>query len=154
MTDVWPDLAGRIDGKVHTLPVRVYYEDTDFSGVVYHANYLRYCERGRSDFLRLLGVVHSELYDGEKDAERLGFAVRDMEIDFIKPARIDDVLEVRTRFRSLGRARFHLGQDIYRGADKLFGATLTAVVIDGSGRPRRLPGDMIAAFSEFLPAPA
>lgn len=152
MTDAWPDLAGRIDGKVHRLPVRVYYEDTDFSGVVYHANYLRYCERGRSDFLRLIGVSHSELHGGEDAAERRGFAVKDMEIGFIKPARIDDVLEVHTCFAGIGRARFHLGQDIYRGEEKLFGATLTAVVIDGTGRPQRLPGDMVAAFSEFLPS--
>ena len=69
MTDAWPDLAGRMNGKTHVLPVRVYYEDTDFSGVVYHANYLRYCERGRSDFLRLIGVSHSELHNRD-DAAR------------------------------------------------------------------------------------
>lgn len=150
MTDTWPDLAGRIDGKTHVLPVRVYYEDTDFSGVVYHANYLRYCERGRSDFLRLIGVSHSELHDRDEASEQRGFAVKDMAIEFVKPARIDDVLEVRTRFTGLGRARFHLAQDISRGEEKLFGATLTAVVIDGSGRPRRLTEEMTAAFSTFL----
>ena len=150
MSDAWPDLAGRIDGKTHRFPVRVYYEDTDFSGVVYYANYLRYCERGRSDFLRLIGVIHSELYDREDPAERRGFAIKDMNLEFTRPARIDDVLEVHTRFTGLGRARFHLAQDIFRGDEKLFGATLTAVVIDGTGRPRRLTEDMVAAFSGYL----
>ena len=76
--------------------------------------------------------------------------MKDMVIDFVRPARIDDVLEVRTRFTGLGRARFHLAQDIYRGSEKLFSATLTAVVIDGSGRPRRLTERMTATFSAFL----
>ena len=152
MSDAWPDLAGRIEGDVHKLAVRIYYEDTDFSGLVYHANYLRYCERGRSDFLRLIGVVHHELHDRETPSERLGFAVRDMKIDFIKPARIDDVIEVHTRFGGIKGARFELAQDVYRQDDKLFGATLTAVVIDGTGRPRRLPVDMARKFSRFAPA--
>ena len=154
MADAWPDLAGRIEGRVHKLAVRVYYEDTDFSGVVYHANYLRYCERGRSDFLRLLGVRHRELHEREDVSDRLGFAVKDMAIDFIKPARIDDVIEVHTRFAGLGRARFHLKQDIFRGDEKLFGATLTAVMLDGTGRPRRLPADVLGAFSAVFSSPA
>ena len=62
MVDKWPDIAGRIEGSVHLLPIRVYYEDTDFSGFVYHANYLKFCERGRSDFLRLIGIHHHELH--------------------------------------------------------------------------------------------
>lgn len=150
MTETWPDLAGRIDGKVHSLPVRIYYEDTDFSGIVYHANYLRYCERGRSDFLRLIGVEHHALFDHEDAARRFGFAIKDMAIDFVKPARIDDVIEVRTHFVSVRGARFELAQDIYRQDEKLFAATLTAVVIDGNGRPRRLPVEMKQIFAEFI----
>jgi acyl-CoA thioester hydrolase len=134
---------------MHRLAVRIYYEDTDFSGVVYHANYLRYCERGRSDFLRLLGISHRELHKGEEAAERMGFAVKDMEIDFVKPARIDDIVEVHTRFSGLGRARFHLEQEIVREGDSLFTAKLTAVLVDGRGRPRRLPADMVEKFSAF-----
>src|SRR5688572_17964045 len=79
----WSELAGRIEGKKHVLPVRVYYEDTDFSGVVYHASYLRFCERGRSDCLRLLGIHHHELQAGG-----LSFVVRRMVCDFIGPALI------------------------------------------------------------------
>lgn len=150
MTEAWPDLAGRIEGKIHRLAVRVYYEDTDFSGIVYHANYLRYCERGRSDFLRLLGVSHRELHDGEAAAHRLGFAVRDMAIDFVKPARIDDVVEVHTRFSGLKGARFFLAQDVLRDGEKLFCATLTAVLLDGNGRPRRLPREMVHVFTPLI----
>lgn len=148
--DRWPDLAGRIEGCVHRLPVRIYYEDTDFSGVVYHANYLRYCERGRSDFLRLIGIEHHRLYDGATPSDRLGFAIREMTSSFVKPARIDDVVEVHTRFMAVRGARFELGQDIYRQGDLLFGATLTAVVIDGTGRPCRLPEEMKLKFSDLL----
>src|SRR3990170_6674791 len=103
MTERWPDLAGRIEGKVHVLPVRVYYEDTDFSGLVYHANYLKFCERGRSDCLRLLGVHHHKL-----KAEALSFVVRRMVCDFIGPARIDEVLEVESWFVGLSGARMEI----------------------------------------------
>ena len=81
--------------------MRVYYEDTDFSGAVYHANYLKFCERGRSDCLRLLGIHHHEMHGTER--RRMGFVVRRMDCDFLRPARIDDVLEVETRFREHGR---------------------------------------------------
>ncbi len=104
MTERWPDLAGRIEGKVHVLPIRVYYEDTDFSGAVYHANYLKFCERARSDCLRLLGIHHSELQG------TAGFVVRRMVCDFLKPALIDDLLEVETRFGEFGGARMELNQ--------------------------------------------
>ena len=146
----WPDLAGRIEAGVHVLPIRIYYEDTDFSGVVYYANYLRYCERGRSDFLRLIGVEHHKLYEGELPEDRRGFAIRHMTSDFAKPARIDDVIEVRTRFVSVSGARFELAQDIYRDCDRLFGAVLTAAVIDGNGRAKRLPREMSETFLRHI----
>src|SRR5262245_15194040 len=91
MSEAWPDIAGRIEGGIHLLPIRVYFEDTDFGGVVYHANYLKFCERGRSDYLRLLGIHHHRL-------EGLSFVVRHMVCDFLKPARIDELLTVETRF--------------------------------------------------------
>ncbi|MGI9414196.1 MAG: YbgC/FadM family acyl-CoA thioesterase [Hyphomicrobiales bacterium] len=146
----WPDLAGRIEARTHILPVRIYYEDTDFSGVVYHANYLRYCERGRSDFLRLIGVEHHKLFDDARPEERRGFAVSKMTNEFVRPARIDDVIEVRTRFLRVSGARFELAQDIYRDHDRLFGATLTAAVIDGNGRPKRLSQDMRETFLQYV----
>lgn len=137
----WPDLAGRLDGGAHVLPVRVYYEDTDFSGVVYHASYLRFMERGRSDFLRLCGIHHAEL-DAGAAGERLAFAVRHMEIDFLKPARIDDVLEVRTTCREARGARLVLEQEVCRAGDALITAKVTAAVINSQGRPRRMPSEL------------
>lgn len=139
----WPDLAGRIVGNVHILPVRVYYEDTDFSGFVYHANYLKFCERGRSDCLRLLEIHHHELEANSQS----GFVVRRMNCDFLKPARIDDVLEVQTRFISAKGARMHLDQSIWRADECLFRAGVTAALIDGKGRPKRFSPEMLDAFS-------
>ncbi|MEO0810140.1 MAG: hotdog domain-containing protein, partial [Pseudomonadota bacterium] len=87
-----PDLSGRLDvdeaGRFHRLAIRVYFEDTDFSGVVYHASYLRWCERGRSDFLRLLGNNHEALFSGNTTCEPAAFVVRRMSLEFLKPARI------------------------------------------------------------------
>ena len=87
MTSDWPDLAGQIEGETHVLHIRIYFEDTDFSGRVYHARYLHFLERGRSDYLRLLGISHRELA-----VEGAAFAVRHMEIDFLKAAEIDDLV--------------------------------------------------------------
>ena len=140
MTERWPDLAGRIDGKVHILPIRVYYEDTDFSGAVYHANYLKFCERARSDCLRLLGIHHSELH------ETASFVVRRMVCDFLKPALIDNLLEVETRFVEFAGARMELIQAVRRADKKLFEAQVTVVLVDGQGRPKRLPPEMTKTF--------
>jgi len=146
----WPDLAGRIEEKRHILPVRVYFEDTDFSGLVYHANYLRYCERGRSDFLRLLGIHHNELFAGEAGGEPLAFAVKRMEIDFLRPARIDDVLQVATTTRDITGAALHLDQTVMRGNETLFTALVTAVLISPRGRPKRLPKDIRETFAAYV----
>lgn len=139
MAERWPDLSGRIEAGVHILPVRVYYEDTDFSGAVYHANYLKFCERGRSDFLRLLGIQHHRL-------NSMGFVVRRMMCEFLKPARIDDLLEVETRFQELRGARMELVQTTKRAGEVLFSAQVTVALVDGGGRPRRVPREMAAAL--------
>jgi|SRR5690242_19700966 len=140
-----PAIAGRIlDGR-HVLPVRVYYEDTDFSGIVYHANYLKFCERGRSDLLRLLGIAHREL-----DRSRLAFAVRRMTCDFLKPTRIDDLLEVVTWPVEVGGARLELGQSVQRGDATLFTAEITLALIDASGRPRRLPEALAVSLGGLM----
>ena len=141
----WPDIAGRMDGREHVLAVRVYYEDTDFSGFVYHANYIKFCERGRSDFLRLAGVHHRELHWGGSGG-RMGFVVRRMNCEFLRPATIDEVLEVRTRFLEARGARFELYQRILRDGEPVFAAAVTAALVDGAGRPKRLPEDMRAAL--------
>ena len=140
-------LVGRIDRGFHLLPVRVYYEDTDAGGVVYHANYLKFCERGRTDFLRVLGINQSELND-------LLFVVRRMDCDFRRPAKLDDLLEVRSRFLEMAGARLELDQEVRRDGEVLFQASVTAALIDRQGRPRRLPAELagrIKSLSESAP---
>jgi acyl-CoA thioester hydrolase len=138
----WPDLSGRIveddGGRRHVLPVRVYFEDTDFSGVVYHASYLRWCERGRSDFLRLLGNDHQALMAGASGREPAAFVVRRMSLEFLKPARIDEVLEVNTRVREIGAASLALSQHITRDDVMLFEAEVLIVLVSLSGKPMRI----------------
>ena len=138
----WPDLAGRLingpDGaNAHLLPVRVYFEDTDFTGVVYHATYLRWCERGRSDFLRLLGNDHQALLEG-KDGVPAAFVVRRMNLDYRKPARIDDVLEVTTLVDTMSAAILTLEQTITREGAKIFAARVEIVLVSLDGKPQRL----------------
>ena len=151
MTDAkWPDLAGRIiddaSGRRHVLPVRVYFEDTDFSGIVYHASYIRWCERGRSDFLRLLGNDHRQLIDGSSGREPAAFVVRRMGIEFLKPARIDEALEVRTRLKETGAAHLILDQRISRAGVELFTAEVMVVLVSVSGKPMRLSQAIREAF--------
>ena len=138
----WPDLAGRLDadddGRFHRLPVRVYFEDTDFSGVVYHASYVRWCERGRSDFLRLLGDDHNELLGGEDGREPSAFVVRRMSLEFLRPTKIDDILEVQTRVAEIGAATLSLNQVILLGAKPVFSAEVLVVLVSLSGKPQRL----------------
>ena len=143
MPEPWPDLSGRLAGGRHVLPVRVYFEDTDFSGVVSHASYLRFMERGRTDFLRLAGIGHGALDRGESDGgERLAFAVRRMTLEFLKPARIDDLLEVETRVAEMTGARIVLQQAVRLGDATLVTADVTVALVDGRGRVQRLPADM------------
>lgn len=126
--------AGRFEGREHRLPIRVYYEDTDFTGLVYHANYVRYFERGRSDCLRLMGIGHAELRDGDKP---MAFVVSKMGLDFLKPARIDDELVVRTLYDAVKGPRLLISQTITRGDDVLCRAAVEVVCIHMDGRPRR-----------------
>ncbi|MDQ2633997.1 MAG: tol-pal system-associated acyl-CoA thioesterase [Pseudomonadota bacterium] len=142
-------LAGGLSGELtpfgHRLLARVYYADTDFSGVVYHARYLEFLERGRSDYLRLAGVRHTELLDGQR-GEKIVWVVRRMEIDFIRPARMDDVLTVDTRTERISGARIFMAQEIRRGEEPVIAASVEAAIIGESGRPRRFPAEWIAAF--------
>jgi acyl-CoA thioester hydrolase len=138
----WPDLAGRLiadaGGRRHVLPIRVYFEDTDFSGLVYHATYLRWCERGRSDFLRLMGNDHQALIAGATGREPAAFVVRRMHLEYLKPARIDEVLEVTTRAKESTAATLVLDQRVSRGGVNLFTAEVMVVLISASGKPLRL----------------
>ncbi|CAG2182564.1 unnamed protein product [Oppiella nova] len=138
----WPDLAGRIvvdsQGRGHVLPVRVYFEDTDFSGLVYHGSYIRWCERGRSDFLRLIGNDHRALIDGSGAREPAAF--------FLKPARIDEILEVTTRVKETTAATLTLDQRIAREGVELFTAEVMVVLVSRSGKPQRLSSALRAAL--------
>lgn len=147
MTEPWPDLAGKLVPGGHVLPVRIYFEDTDFSGVVYHGSYIRFMERGRSDFVRLIGIGHTGLNDGEH-GEPLVFAVRRINIDFLKPARIDDLLEVRTLVGEMGGARLELKQSVLRGGETLVEADVTIVLVSRNGRARRIPDSVRARMDE------
>jgi len=147
MAEAWPDMAGRFRGPVHLLPVRVYYEDTDAGGVVYHARYVAFCERARSDALRLMGIHQSQLED-------LFFVVRRMTCDFLKPARLDDLLEIETRFVELGGARLELDQQVMLNGNTHFRAQVTVALVDGRGRPRRMPEKLAARFRSMLESQA
>ncbi|RZS82115.1 (3S)-malyl-CoA thioesterase [Phyllobacterium myrsinacearum] len=138
-------LAGELTSFGHRLLARVYYADTDFSGIVYHGRYLEFLERGRTDYLRLLGVHHSELADG-KHGESIVWVVRRMEIDFRGAARIDDVLTIETRTAEISGARVKMAQTIRRGDDLLISATVEAALINSAGRPRRFPAEWIKLF--------
>ena len=144
--DDWPDLAGRLQGNQHILPVRVYYEDTDFSGLVYHASYVRWCERGRTDFVRLIGLSQKTMFDGSGEADKLFFVVRRIELDYLKPATMDDVLEVVTWASEIGTASVLLEQEVRRDDVVLCRAKVTIVLINGEGRPSRLTQAMKGAF--------
>lgn len=149
MTD-WPDLAGRLEEGGHVLPVRVYYEDTDFTGIVYHGAYVQFFERARTDFLRLVGIHHSELAGGTHGVP-LAFAVRSMTLDFQKPARIDDVLLVRTNVSDLRGARVKLDQVVYRGGELLVSAAVTVAVITAQGRATRMPPILAEKLLRHVP---
>jgi acyl-CoA thioester hydrolase len=147
MAEAWPDISGRLRDGVHILPIRIYYEDTDAGGIVYHARYAVFCERARTDCLRLLGIRQSELPD-------FHFVVRRMTCDFLKPARLDDLLEVETRFLELGGARVEIGQQVMLNGNTCFRAHVTVAAVDGRGRPRRLPEMLVRSFERAgNPAP-
>jgi acyl-CoA thioester hydrolase len=152
----WPDLAGRLiedpAGRRHVLPVRVYFEDTDFSGLVYHGSYVRWCERGRSDFLRLSGGDHRRLIDGSGSSEPAAFVVRRMNFDFRKPASIDEVLEIITRVKEVGAASLTLAQTVTRQGKPLVEADVTVVLVSVSGKPLRISTALREAFGQSLTA--
>jgi acyl-CoA thioester hydrolase len=151
----WPDLSGRLvddaDGRRHVLPIRVYFEDTDFSGLVYHASYVRWCERGRSDFLRALGNDHQALLQGAAQREPAAFVVRRMALEFLKPARIDEILEVTTRVSSASAATLSLAQHISRDGVSLFTAEVMVVLLSATGKPLRLSAHLRHALQAKKP---
>jgi acyl-CoA thioester hydrolase len=138
--------GGRLDGAAHYFPVRVYYEDTDLSGIVYHANYLRWFERARSDLLRLLGI-------DQRAAQEAGegtYAVADLTIRYAAPARLDDAVIVETRAAELRAASCRLHQTARRDSELLAEQTLRVGFIGADGRPKRQPDAWRAAFATLM----
>jgi acyl-CoA thioester hydrolase len=138
---------GYFKGKTHILPIRVYYEDTDLSGVVYHANYLRYMERGRTEFFRLVGISKMAALD---DAEPTAWTLRHASLDFHRPARLEDPLEVHTTCPMLTGARMHADQKIYSGGTLLVQGRVEACIMTLGGRPRRIPDSVREKLLPYL----
>jgi acyl-CoA thioester hydrolase len=127
---------------MYNFPVRVFYEDTDFSGHVYHANYLKYCERARSAYLRDMGVDQNAMF-----AEGRAFVVRKMECEFLRPAKFDDELGVKTSLIEISGARFELSQIIKRGEEPVFSARVIVAIIGKDGRPQRIAAALKTALT-------
>ena len=148
MSATVPPLTGHLDGAIrngrHHMQIRVYYEDTDFSGVVYHASYLRFMERGRTEMLRARGIDQGAILAGDK-GERFGFAVRAMTVDFRRPARMDDLLTVETEVVEIGGASMELAQRVRRGDELLISATVRIACV-ADGRPCRIPAAIRASL--------
>lgn len=139
-------LSGRLDGVLHRFPLRVYYEDTDALGIVYYANYLKYFERARTEMLRLAGINQTEM------ANRYGmvFAVRDCGIDYRSPARLDDLIEIRSRLLEMAAATVTAGQAIWRGAEELVRLDLRVACLRRDGRPARIPAPLRQALEPYV----
>ena len=138
--------AGRFEGREHRFPVRVYFEDTDLSGVVYHANYLRYMERARSDMLRLAGIDQR----GVHDAGEGGYAVADLAIRYRAPAKLDDALLVVSRVHAVRAASVVIHQTVRRGSLVLTEAEVTAALVAPSGRPKRQPAAWVDIYNSLV----
>jgi len=133
-----------VSAIAHSFPLSVYYEDTDAAGMVYHANYLKFAERGRSEMLRSLGFGHRRL--GSEDG--VGFAVRRCSIDYLSPARLEDALVVETMLAGVGAATLSVRQQIRRDGELLADLDILVACVGSDGRPRRLPSALRAALAE------
>ena len=140
--------SGRIEAGVHVLPLRVYYEDTDAAGIVYYANWLRFLERGRTELLRLLGQEHSAL----REERGINWVVRRCTIDYLKPARLDETIEIVTSCGALRGASLDMIQEARRGAETLVRAELVVACMGEGGRPARLPLQVRTALATVTPA--
>ncbi len=139
--------SGWFEDRAFFFPLRVYYEDTDFSGIVYHANYLRFMERGRSEFLRATEISHQAMLALD---EKLVWAVRRMRIDYRKPARVEEALTIRTRVIEVTAARMRLAQEVRRETEILVAAEVEACLITLDGRPRRVPDAVRKILLSYL----
>jgi acyl-CoA thioester hydrolase len=142
--------SGIYAGGEHLFPVRVFYEDTDLSGVVYHANYLRYMERARSDMLRVSGIDQRAAFEAGVGH----YAVAQVDLRYRAPARLDDALLVRSRVREVGAARCVIDQAVWRDDTLLAQGQVTVAFVDPSGRPRRQPAAWIETFNQLVVHPS
>jgi acyl-CoA thioester hydrolase len=140
--------SGRFCGREHILPLRIYYEDTDFSGVVYHANYVRFLERGRSEFIRAIGASHTSLMTSDHPVT---FMVSRLDLRFVRPARIDDRLEVRTLVEVARGARITCRQAVTRNGELILEALVENVCVSLDGKPKRLPRMMCERLAPYVP---
>jgi acyl-CoA thioester hydrolase len=140
---------GHFSGKDHHFAVHIYFEDTDFSGLVYHANYLRYMERARSDMLACAGINQKESWATDTGV----YAVADLSIKYVRPAHFGDDLLVVTRLIHIGAASVKMRQEIFRGEEKITDAQVTAAFLSATGRPKRQPKPWIDAFSKLRMEP-
>ncbi len=139
-------LSGRAESGTHRWPIRIYYEDTDAAGIVYYANYLKFAERARSEMLRVAGINQSEMVA----RYGLAFAVRNCAIDFRAPARLDDLIEVRSRFTELAGATVSVVQAIWRDAEELVRLDVRVACLRENGRPTRVPAALRRALQPFI----
>ena len=138
--------TGRFEGREHRFPLRVYFEDTDLSGVVYHANYLRYLERARSDMLRTAGIDQRGAFERGEGV----YVVRDLTLRFAAPARLDDALLVLSRLTGLRAPAVTIHQTVMRGSEKLVDAHVEAAFVTPEGRPRRQPAAWMDVYAPLL----
>ena len=138
--------GGRFEGREHLFPLRVYFEDTDLSGVVYHANYLRYMERARSDMLRVAGIDQRAVHEAGEGA----YAIVDLAIRYRAPAKLDDALIVASRVIRASPASVFIHQTVRRGSLVLTEAEVTAALVAPSGRPKRQPADWLAIYQRLI----
>ena len=141
------NLSGIIKQKTHFFQIRVFYEDTDFTGIVYHANYLKFAERGRTNFLRLLDVNNSELINSN---EPKYFVVYKMNSKFIGTSTIYDILEVRSNFKGIEGVILKIDQDIFKGDKKVFSANIEFALLDKNAKPIKFPDDMKLKIKKYL----
>ena len=139
---------GVFDGKTHVLPISIYYEDTDLSGMVYHANYLRYMERGRTEFFRLAGISRANL-DAE---EPTAWTIRRIAIEYFRPARLDDQIAVHSVLTEVSGARLKVLQRIRHGETLLVEGRIEACITTLTGKPRRLPKNVFETLAPFCVA--
>ncbi len=135
MTEIQPP-SGTIENGKHGYAVRIFYQDTDVSGVVYHANYLHFMERARTEFLRCVGIAQRDMLEAD---DKTYFAVRDLQISYLKPSYLDDVLNIETSVQELNAASVTMQQQIRRAGEVLCTAELRVAVLGADGRPRRWP---------------